>query len=749
MNRKHYQLIITLKSDLCVGSGYSYAGIVDSDICYDSFGIPYIPAKRLKGCMREAAELIGLSESERNALFGQTGQDCARGIFLDNAYIENYEELRKEFMKLEPSLRSYITVQNVLEQFTSVKAQTKIDRNGVAKDNALRFIRTVNHYLPTVSEEKETTFIADAVLAGVEDEDLQEKLTWVAEAVRNIGLNRNRGLGSVRCTWKCISGNYEGNSEIDRIDYGIIQNSQDRYILKYALRNISPLIISVNNDFKTEKYISGRSVLGYLAGEYLASGKSADTEEFAELFLKNQVIYSGLYPADTKTDGQDKKKERMVYYPAPYYINCLKKTKKYVNVTKEIPLSEKDCEQNSMEAEYASEKGNLPKKMRGKFIHLENGSILVKEVASDIVYHHTKNREEDNGLYMTEVIRRGQIFAGEITGTGEQLKILGPLLQKGRIRFGKSRTSQYGTCVLDDIPRIEPINLAEKVYAKDSRILVVLRSDAIFQGEDGYTVKYHEVRKQIRDILGIRESNCENQKDDGYTEIETGVLNGYYAKWNLKRPAVPVIKAGSTFEFYLDEELKISGDFIFVGECIGEGFGRAEIVLNTGEDCRIPKKKKEDSQTQQPEIISEICRRILLSEVKERLMRKAVHANLKFPNSSSLGRIILMLIDSINFFPSDPVKRYEDFSDRIDCIKKKETKTKAISLIQTWICADKKKISLNSLKYLPEIEDMRALYVKAGAQTDRFEQDIIEIWSDYLMAILIQEKYNLKRKGEK
>ena len=52
---KKAKIKITLKSDLCAGSGYSYAGIIDSDICYSKNGIPYIPARRIKGCLREAA----------------------------------------------------------------------------------------------------------------------------------------------------------------------------------------------------------------------------------------------------------------------------------------------------------------------------------------------------------------------------------------------------------------------------------------------------------------------------------------------------------------------------------------------------------------------------------------------------------------------------------------------------------------------------------------------------------------------
>ena len=49
------KITITLKSDLCTGSGYSFAGIIDQDVCYDKKGLPFIPGKRLKGCIRETA----------------------------------------------------------------------------------------------------------------------------------------------------------------------------------------------------------------------------------------------------------------------------------------------------------------------------------------------------------------------------------------------------------------------------------------------------------------------------------------------------------------------------------------------------------------------------------------------------------------------------------------------------------------------------------------------------------------------
>ena len=47
---------ITLRSDLCAGNGESRGNAVDIDIVLTADGLPRIPARRLKGCLRAAAE---------------------------------------------------------------------------------------------------------------------------------------------------------------------------------------------------------------------------------------------------------------------------------------------------------------------------------------------------------------------------------------------------------------------------------------------------------------------------------------------------------------------------------------------------------------------------------------------------------------------------------------------------------------------------------------------------------------------
>lgn len=47
---------ITLRSDLCAGNGESRGNAVDIDIVLTADDLPRIPARRLKGCLRAAAE---------------------------------------------------------------------------------------------------------------------------------------------------------------------------------------------------------------------------------------------------------------------------------------------------------------------------------------------------------------------------------------------------------------------------------------------------------------------------------------------------------------------------------------------------------------------------------------------------------------------------------------------------------------------------------------------------------------------
>ena len=84
---------LELISDLCTSSGDTVSGIIDTEICYDENGIPYIPAKRVKGCLKEAAlelkDALGneFDEETFTKLFGKSGDDRSASLVISNGYI--------------------------------------------------------------------------------------------------------------------------------------------------------------------------------------------------------------------------------------------------------------------------------------------------------------------------------------------------------------------------------------------------------------------------------------------------------------------------------------------------------------------------------------------------------------------------------------------------------------------------------------------------------------------------------------
>ena len=175
-NKKQGEIHITLYSDLCTGNGYSYYGTIDSEAEHDDFGLPFIPARRLKGCLRECAELLrdsglwGKSNEESgdtekytdplNYLFGVSADDGTKGIRIENAYISGYEQIKKDLklIKENKQIQKYISPDEVLDIFSDVKAQTKME-NGVADDNSLRFTRIIHQFSP-FNKENRLEFIA-------------------------------------------------------------------------------------------------------------------------------------------------------------------------------------------------------------------------------------------------------------------------------------------------------------------------------------------------------------------------------------------------------------------------------------------------------------------------------------------------------------------------------------------------------------------------------------------------------------
>jgi len=175
------------------GSGESGGNEADSLVVKydkgDKKGLPYVPAKTLKGLMREMVEvyledtnITYITCAELQKWFGNTSDK-------DNRCYEKNEvpDNQTETYLGNAEIIDNITRENIHRLFKKFK-NTKLE-NCIAKDGTLREIETV------IPLELSTVF------RGIEADDKKlELLINAIQSIKRIGLNRNRGMG--RCEVK-------------------------------------------------------------------------------------------------------------------------------------------------------------------------------------------------------------------------------------------------------------------------------------------------------------------------------------------------------------------------------------------------------------------------------------------------------------------------------------------------------------------------------------------------------------------
>lgn len=720
-------LKIKLKSDLCVASGYSYKGIVDSDVCYDDLGLPYIPARRLKGCFRDTLENILYSTDvlgtvDINLLFGARGSNIGGCIRISNAKLENYDDIRAKIKSLKNKidLKGVFSKQRVLEQYTHIVAQTEIGKGNAAENTTLRYTKAINHYIPNIKDEfVETVF--EATIEFDEKIITEDDLKLIVGATKHIGLKRNRGMGHVQCSIEDLSNK---NAEIDENNTknsGDV-NSEQEYVITYVLENDEPLMLSQMSDTHSEKYISGQTILGQLAGLFLKkSENSAESEEFKDLFLNGNTKYVPAYPAAMKEQDN-----LCIYYPAPLNINRLKKSRDYVNTFFEIP-EEKACP------------GNQPKKIKDKFVCLENTpngttTIDIKEVSMKLYYHHRKDKVGSNGvneagiLYPSEAIEPYQLFSGQIYTKGKYVETIIDLIDNADFYFGKSKGAQYGHCACKVVKSPERLDHKElNANGKNNRIIITMLTDAIFMTNDDYTVDSDEI---INQLVSIIPNSSGISKEQQCVMMETGLISGYQTTWNLHKPLYPVVKAGSCFVIDCSDCTNIPQN-IWVGTKNQEGFGYAKVeFLNNDEICEsnhnTENKQLNDNtasffEMQYINIIKEMLIESLISETKEITFNKA--------SKTQISRALLML---------KQCKDFEDFKNRINSIK---TDSVRIEFTQKLINPLDIEGKANISKLVQKSENAKVYY---NVLNDRQKEEINSVWKDYLLYRLTICKFEAK-----
>lgn len=157
------------------GSGLAAGADVDALVIKDNNGVPYVPGRTLKGLLREAAEVLFEDNETVNLIFGVSGEQdnhATGASFFGNA----------TFPKAE---YQYIVEQGLAQHLYQTFASTRIDENGIAKDNTLRKIETV---VPCKLEGEILNVPNDA------ERIVEDALHYI----KRMGTGRNRGYGRCR-----------------------------------------------------------------------------------------------------------------------------------------------------------------------------------------------------------------------------------------------------------------------------------------------------------------------------------------------------------------------------------------------------------------------------------------------------------------------------------------------------------------------------------------------------------------------
>lgn len=640
-------LEMELLSDAVPGSGEGLSGIIDIDVANDEYGLPYIPAKRIKGVLRESAlELMdtGVLGNRVEDIFGATGQQEGAAFKIFDGYIENYfiYNIYKEFFDYtaghKGELAPLFNREIVLDGFTYQRSRTTIDyRTGTAKENTLRTSRVLKRGLK---------FSFQVELASDPGKEYYRDMENICKVTRRFGLSRTRGLGEIRLVLHDKSflgvkgpaarGAYKVFlKKSPLIAEGIDPARQCKLIL--AIKNHGQLMVTSKTGKKqtSEIYIPGSALLGLFATRYIDSHsleKPHHDPVFRDLFLEGKVVFANAYPVKKNYD----------FKPAPLSLHKEKDKDNYFDLSNERDF------QKVLDEEISS------KALKDEFVQVNDNDVLTPyPVETCIEYHHSRPGDkgighagEGNGVFFQySVMKPEENFRAEIEGPFDLLEKIIELCHKQDIFYmGKSKTAQYGKCSVQLQGIEEKETPVGQWKDKEESMVVTLESDMVLRNQNGFvTPEPALLIDEIAVLLGI---------SPGMLQLERQFLafttkSGFSGVWRLPRIQENAIKAGSVIVIKNN-----SGQSLDLGKIFGHGFG-----IDTREGCgkiKISRCKRRNltyrgyepdppplPAAENLEKIRETIKGILLlhlrSQLKTAALQKARQSQL--PSNSFIGKI--------------------------------------------------------------------------------------------------------------
>ncbi len=679
-----YFLQITLQSPLTSAAGEGRVGVVDRDIAFDDLGLPILPGRRLKGLWREAYRdvadawaLYGESSIPVEHIFGESGQGDAC-MFVANAELQEASSLREWLRYLQHDKKFHLD--DVVEHFASVRAQTAIDRRtGAALDNTLRLTRTLKADL---------VFRARVRFFEAPDDELLSALSLGSAALQHMGTARTRGLGKVRCrllvrdasgqcrdlTDEVLSKNAlpsitqtASNQPAQTSKAHVTSSSRSTctvptHILRYRIVLTAPAVIPTvdgdPNTVVTRRDIPGSNIWGAAAYRYLSQANHTPEDgAFRHAFLDGGLRFLAAYPEADDPEVYNGMPQRLI--PIPHSIRKFKEGEELIDFVESSP-------------------GEDPiKRLDRRYAIISGVSLKTQAVKTELNYHHARARDRrigralgamvpDGGAFFTyEAIEAGQSFQGAILGSKDDLKALQSYLKGGQIRIGRSRSAQYGEAEfewIDGAPKelsrfVEWDGFVEQQPASvpnSGACLIITTLSPLLTVNDYGHPEARFPERELANALGLETSDLRLSRS--YTR--TDLIGGYNSHLRLPRQQWPAIASGSVFVFKaektLDQERLLQLEHNGLGLRKGEGYGRiavnrqGSLGLSGCEETqldnldRLPDSPNSAMPQSVHDLIYGVVRSRCLTEMQQRAITIA-RSNDNIPKNALLGRMRLFL----------------------------------------------------------------------------------------------------------
>ncbi len=208
-----YQLKILTRSNVLIGSGEGFGVHIDSDIVFDEFGLPFIPAKRIKGCLLDSANKVnrmflnaGIGEQLLiTNVFGNSGSSKSAPVYFGNLVLDEIQQNREWLQFLTNKFSEFVNKDVVMNSLTVLRQQTRIDEEyGSAANHSLRNARVLKKGISFVGE----IWIDINEIDPNHRSGVINTIAFACQNLRSIGTMRNRGFGEVKCQL------FEGNIDV-------------------------------------------------------------------------------------------------------------------------------------------------------------------------------------------------------------------------------------------------------------------------------------------------------------------------------------------------------------------------------------------------------------------------------------------------------------------------------------------------------------------------------------------------------